>query len=93
MIELAIFIFLILSLQAQSSCLELLKDHLNFNQDQVAHYQELIQRYEKKEAKLLESLNENKVSPNAPAGAGVYLREYIDKFEMNPARKAIIEFI
>ena len=91
--RLTLILFLVLSFKAKSSCLELLKDHLGFSQDQVIHYQELIQRYSKKEAKFLESLNENKVSPNAPAGAAVYLREYLDNFEMNPARKALIEFI
>ncbi len=91
--KLIVFFLLILSVKAKSSCLELLKDHLSFNHEQAAHYEELIQRYEKKETALLEALNSNKVSPNAPAGAGIYLREYLDNFEMNPARKALIEFI
>jgi hypothetical protein len=87
-----LFIFLI-SINTQASCIELLKDHLSLDQGQILHYQELLERYSKKEAKLLEQLEENKISPNAPTGAAVYLREYLNTFETNVARKALIEFI
>lgn len=84
---------LILSVRTYASCLELISDHLSFDQNQIQHYNELVARYENKESQLIDSLNKNKVSPNTPAGKGIYLREYLDTFETNAARKALIEFI
>ncbi len=91
--SLIITFFLFISLKAQSDCLEVIKDHLSIKEDQLLHYYELLERYKKKEENLIKELDQNKVSPNGPNGAGIYLREYLEKFEKNSNQKALIEFI
>ena len=78
---------------AYTDCVELIRDHLSVPKEHLPLFMDVKTGFNLRETSFMKSVEKNKVSPIAPIGSGIYLREYITKFETNASRKALIEFI